>query len=62
MRSSKSKLSTIIATVSALMDGPYTESIGIKPKRPKKVWNAELKCYTINGKPIEKEVKEAQDD
>lgn len=50
-----------LAMMAALMANMGNEAtydfLGVdKPKRtPKKVWNAELKCYTIEGKPIKKE-------
>lgn len=32
-------------------------SVTDSPKRPRKVWDKDLKCYTINGVPVDKNGK-----
>jgi len=51
------KALAMMAALMATMGNEATyDFIGTKrPRRPKKVWNAELKFYTIDGKPIKKE-------
>ena len=50
------KALAMMAALMATMGNETTyDMAGNRKPRSKKVWNAELKCYTIDGKPIKKE-------
>jgi len=55
------KASTIMAALIAATANEMTYDLlgtnKLKAKA-KKVWDSKLKCYTINGVPIEKDIKE----
>ena len=54
------RLTTLLAASLIAMNAssPYTVKSDAKIKQPKKVWNKKLKCYTINGEPVERKEKE----
>ena len=59
----KKALTMMAALMAAAGNEMSYDFLGLdKPKaKPKKVWDSELKCYTINGKPIKKEEEEGKE-
>ena len=52
-----SKLSEIMTAIGLYLVGGGIYSVTNPPKRPRKVWDKDLKCYTINGVPVDRNGK-----